>query len=542
MTTIAPSNGSTLRVYLRQSIGEDRNTHGIDAQRGICESAATAQGLPWAAHVPYTDVGFSRDDLARPEYLKLIRETQAGDTILIWERSRLGVDLDYAIAVRDLVQRRGARVIVASGDPIDASDTGLVMEHMRGNADGGELRRIRSRTREKLRERVLRGYVGGDLPFGYETYPENPADPEKSWKRGRKVAAEEAIILRMAQLYVCGAGWLKIATILNREGVLPPGGGPKARKNRMTSGKWSHSMVWDILHCTLYRDGIYKFGTRGGKGGKFPPVSYHHPEWTIGDAELWARVDAAMKCRTTDMKGKIANQGKHTLSGVGRCAACLGALSIQTDGRPGKKVSDYLCSRHRRGRCKAKFRIRKAVLEDAIRIGLVDWFDLTRAAISEAAREIEARIAAQGAPDVAGIERELADARAEQARLVRLATATGGEVEAVVDALKSGQANVKRLEASLTRAQAPRADAALVARQIEREAVGRLDALRAALEGPDARDALHALFPSGLRILAKPDAFEVEGEGLQLTCGQPDGLPHVGCTPFKVTIPRRCAA
>src|SRR6185436_9016889 len=42
----------------------------------------------------------------------------------------------------------------------------------------------------------------------------------------------------------------------------------------------------------------------------------------------------------------------------------------------------------------------------------------------------------------------------------------------------------------------------------------RLDALRAALNGPDARDALHALFPRGLRVRSAPDAFLVDAEGV----------------------------
>ncbi|MCU1282870.1 MAG: Resolvase, terminal domain, partial [bacterium] len=188
MHTIAPKNNSAtarsspnvLRVYLRQSISEDRNTHGIAAQRSLCKVRALqldATGAAWDSRVEYIDVGYSRDDDARPEYLRLQQDTKAGDTVLIWERSRLGVDLDYAVAVRNLVQRGGASVVVASGDAVDGSEIGLVMEHMRGTQDGGELRRIRTRTREKLRERVLAGYVGGSLPYGLETYAENSADP-----------------------------------------------------------------------------------------------------------------------------------------------------------------------------------------------------------------------------------------------------------------------------------------------------------------------------------------------------------------------------
>lgn len=537
--TPAPATSSpSLRVYLRQSVGEDRNTHGVGAQRSICERFAVERGLPWAGRVEYVDVGFSRDDGARPEFLRLLQEAAPGDTIVIWERSRLGVDLDYAVAVRDLVQRRGAKVITASGDPIDASETGLVMEHMRANADGNELRRIRTRTREKLRERVLRGYVGGPLPFGLETYAERPGDPS-SWKLGRVVPGEAAVVVRIASLYADGAGYVRIAQTLNADGVSAPGG-----------GAWAHSLVWDVLNYNrpVYQHGLYEFGARGGKGGKFPPVSYTHSEWKIGTDELWARVEAAHASRTRDMKSAIANAAKHAFCGPGRCGVVVGpngetcgaALSIQVDGRPGKKVRTYQCGKHRRGKsCPVRYRIRAEVLEAAVRDALVPWFKAAREAIRHAAREVEARVSKQAAPDVAGLTRELDAARAEQAKLVRLAVATGGEVDAVADALRAGQAKVKELEAQLTRASAPRTDARQLGRQIEQEANRRLAALEKALHGPDARDALHALFPSGLRILPAPDAFHVYAEGDVLpSVGHPDGCPTVGRIPFALSIPR----
>ncbi|MCU1276512.1 MAG: recombinase, partial [bacterium] len=316
------------------------------------------------------------------------------------------------------------------------------------------------------------------------------------------VKAEAAVIVRMAKMYLDGAGWLKIAQILNRDGIASPGG-----------SEWSRSQVWEVLHCSVYRDGVYTFGTSGGKGGKIPPVSYPHPEWKVGDDALWARVDAALVARTSDMRSKL-NASKHTLSGVGRCAACRGGLSAQIDGKPGKKVTSYQCSNHRRGgKCKVRDRIRADLFERMVRAGLDSWFDAMRAAITLAVRKVETRIAGQTAPDVAGIERELASARAEQQRLVKLAVATGGDVEAVTDALKAGQVNVRRLEAAHVRATAPRSDTKLIAREIEAGAVQRLDALKKALHGPTARETLRAMFPQGLNLRAAPHAFDVSGDG-----------------------------
>lgn len=526
ISTTTPALASRLLVYLRQSVGESMNQQGIPGQRSICERFAVENGLPWDARTEFVDVGYSRDDLDRPEYRRLLADAREGDVILVWERSRLGIDLDFAVAVRDLVQRRRARILVASGDAINASHDGLILEHMRGKSDGDELRRIRTRVREKLRARVLAGYVAGPLPYGLRSVLVDENDPD-GYKRGVVVPEEAAVIVRIATTYLDdSAGYDRICHSLNREGIASPGG-----------GEWSRAHIWDILTNPTYR-GVYVYGKRGGKGGRFDPITVAHPEWVIGTPELWAAVDAARVERTRDMPAKL-NAAKHALSGVGKCAACGGPLSVQIDGRPGKKVTDYQCSRRRRGkRCDARFRIRAAVLEGAIRDELGPWLDAAELAISEAAREVEARIAGRAAPDVAALERELQAARAEQQRLVKLAVATGGEVEAVADALREGQANVKRLEAAIVRARAPQADAGALARQVEAAALGRLAALREALHGPDAREALRALFPQGISLRAAPDAFEVSADGVLPSVRESDEVRTDGRIPFRLTIPR----
>jgi DNA invertase Pin-like site-specific DNA recombinase len=405
-STFAPAGATTLRVYLRQSIGEDRNTHGIEAQRGICERFARTldpSGAMWLKRVEYVDIGYSRDDLTRPEYIRLIKETAKTDTVLIWERSRLGVDLDYAVAVRELIERHGAVVRVAStGETIDfGGDFGSVIETMHGAASGAELRRIRGRTRDKLRERVQKGFVGGALPYGLRSVPVNPSDPS-SFKQGEIVPAEAEIVIRMATLYADGAGWERIAKTLTADNVPCPGG----------ATEWTRAHVWDVLikNQRTYR-GEYVYGVRGGKGGKIPPIVVHHPEWKIGSNELWARVDAAHAARTRDMRGQIANAAKHALSGPVRCGSCGGSLATNSvGGRYGSKALVYLCSRAKRSggrKCNARYRIPASAIEGAILSALGSWFDLTEKAIAEAAAEVEARIAATEAPDVDAIDRQL---------------------------------------------------------------------------------------------------------------------------------------
>ncbi len=134
----------------------------------------------WSDRVEYVDVDRSGDDFAgREELQRLLREAEAGDVVLAWKQDRVGRDMiDSTATIRELVKYRGcALYTVETGTaPVkldSAEQTAMVM--FRGMVAQGELERIRSRTRDGLRQRARDGFAAYRVPFGYRTVLVDPS-------------------------------------------------------------------------------------------------------------------------------------------------------------------------------------------------------------------------------------------------------------------------------------------------------------------------------------------------------------------------------
>lgn len=107
---------ATLRIYLRQSLGTDKQAESVPTQRAVCELFCQSRtDFPsWVAHKEYVEIDRTGDDTTRPELLKLIQETQPGDIVVSVEEKRLWRDaIEYVTLCRDLVQHRKARLFYA---------------------------------------------------------------------------------------------------------------------------------------------------------------------------------------------------------------------------------------------------------------------------------------------------------------------------------------------------------------------------------------------------------------------------------------------
>ena len=159
-----------MRVYLRRSLGEEKQADSLDSQRAVCERFCLPLGFDWANRVEYKDSERSGDNFAgRAGLQAMLREAKAGDVVLTRDSSRIGRDaLECAIVTRDLVQYQGVRLFYAatgeearSGSAIDSG-----MNVMRGMGAQMELEGIRSRTRDALRLRASQGFATSVAPYG----------------------------------------------------------------------------------------------------------------------------------------------------------------------------------------------------------------------------------------------------------------------------------------------------------------------------------------------------------------------------------------
>lgn len=310
-----------LRIYLRQSKEEQHQKESIPTQRAECERLATSLGLAsaWKHRIEYVDVDRAGDDRGREQLQRLMTETTAGDVVLAWKQDRVGRDMiDSAAAIRELVKYRQARLYTAETGtaPVtldSAEQTAMVM--FRGMVAQGELERIRSRTRDGLRQRARDGFAAGPVPFGFRTVLVDPwvKNPKLSNKRIEIDEVQAAIVRRIFVEYVEGSGCASIGHALNHDGATAP-----------RSGRWAPSAIWDLIRNPAYAGhwshGRSKTVARQGnrkikaRATEEDVLRQHRPDLAIISEDLWERTQAQIAERKTDMRSKCA-MATHPLSG-----------------------------------------------------------------------------------------------------------------------------------------------------------------------------------------------------------------------------------
>ncbi|PCI09719.1 hypothetical protein COB72_05655 [bacterium] len=209
----------------------------------------------------------TRDRRVLQEVLACIRETEP-DAIYVHEQSRLtrGDELEVATILRELRERQ--LKIIISGVVRDlASLDERFMIGIQSLVDRAESERIKERQLRGKREKALQGLKNsGICPYGYLNPPKG--DPN----RGRlQIVEEQAIAVRKIFNHACkGAGVLKIARLMNQEGIQGPRG-----------GKWAKTTVSRLLKNPVYRgchaSGVWKAET-GSRTFKF---DFGHPDAII---------------------------------------------------------------------------------------------------------------------------------------------------------------------------------------------------------------------------------------------------------------------
>src|SRR6266542_1159833 len=490
-----PEPVKATRVYLRQSKEQDQQRESVPTQRAECERLAYSVGVSraqWARRIEYIDIDRAGDDSTREELGRLLREAKSGDTVLAWKQDRVGRDMiDSAAAIRELVKFKKCDLYTVETGTIPvtldtAEQTAMVM--FRGMVAQGELERIRSRTRDGLRQRARDGFATGTVPFGYRTVLVDPTvkDRKKSKKRVEIDDTLAPIVRRIFAMYVDGRGHSAIAKALNREGAPSPRG-----------CGWGAATIWRMLRDPTYA-GEWSHGERRVKGREGTKVlrerapeseviRTQRPELAIIAPDQWARVQAALATRTRDMATPQAVASSwaavHPLSGLLKCGDCDGPMRVKTcHNTRGWRRRYYVCgNRQRTARCDNSTHVPADEMEQRI----IDYLresvlgeikqsirDAIRGEVRRVAETADAR-----ASEAEPLKCEIESLRRERLRLVRLAAATDDPVPEIVDALTVNHESAKTLQEALAVATRPPIDPAL-AERLEAAAAAQVQRMR----------------------------------------------------------------
>ncbi len=508
-------------VYVRLS-KEDRQgaRSGVESclvQQKNAERAIEAQAWHLAADRVFVDDDESGAEILRRPKLQamlLVAERRAFDVVVLRDLDRLARDAARQAAL--LVQLKDAGVEVWTYTDrafVQLDGYGYLLTAVKGVVAEQERAKAAQRIREGLRFRVQAGRRATPAPFGYRSIRD--ANGAAHWQIDD---ARAAVVVRIGETFVERSGsFHATAVALNGAGVPSPGG-----------STWSPQTVKNVLTHPLYR-GEYRHGAmrtvaRGGtlvrvRAPEAEVLRIAHPELRIWPAALLAQIDAAL-ARPRRKAWGVATP-RHLASSFLRCAVCGSSLVVS--GTKSRNNLSYVCDKHRmhgRSACRGiGYRAEHAV--DAALLRAVAPFidgDVAQRALGLLKDRLEAQAKDHGRESASERVRRDLDAAQRKSRNLADAIARGGEMDALLVALREETGRIDGLRADLERV-SHAAPVAIDPQRILATARKRLAAFSKLLRrgGVEARPVVAAVLGSE-RLVATP--IEVKGSRRWQLAGQ----------------------
>jgi site-specific DNA recombinase len=335
-----------------------------------------------------------------------------------------------------------------------------------GLVDSLYLRELGAKTRRGLAGQAARGYHTGQRVFGYRSVPVfDPSgrtgpdgQPALLGKRLEVHEPEAAIVRQAFAWYAEGIG---VGTIV-------------ARLSAAATRQYSYGAVRNWLHNSRYigrqiwnqRRHERRPGTREKVARPLPPSEwkvYEHPEWRIVDATTWERVQtrlAAVKAqvpRTGLMRGKkAALHSRHLFSGFLRCGLCDGAVTVVSGGWGSPRYGCQRAAKHGAGACANRLTIRATIADAALLAGLQAYL-LTPQTIAYLTDALSARLNAliDERPRLRSLK--VAERQTLERKVSHLVEAieSGAPSSALLDAIRTREAELRRLNGELSELEEP---------------------------------------------------------------------------------------
>lgn len=232
-------------LYIRVSTEDQaREGYSLDAQVKRLQAYCRTRG--WEVHDIYRDEGLSGRDTKRPEYARMMEESDLWDLILVLKMDRIHRNsVNFTLMMDDLRKKgKGFNSLQEKFDTTTAMGR-FVMDIMQRIAQL-ESEQIGERVKIGMRQKAEsgKGSLGSGHPYGY-TYSKGKLEV---------IPEEAAIVKEIYAMYASESSMADIADNLN--GRMVP-----AKK----SGRWNKQSIHKILRNPLYAgyvewDGIIRPG------------------------------------------------------------------------------------------------------------------------------------------------------------------------------------------------------------------------------------------------------------------------------------------
>lgn len=322
---------TTSALYARYSSEEQRATSIEDQLRN---ARALAERNGDADLAIYSDAGISGTRTDRPDFVRLLRDCQAGII------TRLYVDDLYRLTRAEDMPQLMARfkfwgVQIRSCDGYDSTRADAkIMAWTRGLIGNMYLEVLAKNVHRSQTGAVARGCHAGGMPYGYDTIPADPRDDDA----GRKLVVidhEAQIVREIFQKYSEGWNCGQIAYDLNARGIPSPRG-----SSWDLAGIYGHPVKGTgILNNEIYigryiwnrSQWIKNPDTGKRKRVERPREEWHivdHPELRIVQDDVWRAVKNRQAGNRNAERVRRGRPASSLFGGLLRCGLCGGPVVV----------------------------------------------------------------------------------------------------------------------------------------------------------------------------------------------------------------------
>ena len=374
-------------IYARYS-SDLQSEASIDDQVRLCREAAEREGM--SVQQIFADYAISGGSLNnRPGMLSLLEAAQQGgiDVVIAEALDRVSRDQEDIAAIFKRLQHAEVCLLTLAEGEINELHVGL-----KGTMNALFLKDLAAKTRRGQRGRVEAGKIPGGNSYGYRIVRRLLEDGSVCTGEREIDEKQAEIVRRIFAEYVAGIAPRQIARGLNAEGLQGPSGGPW----NASTIRGSRQRRNGILNNELYR-GLITYNrqrfVKDPETGKRVARPNPESQWIkievahlrIVDDKLWeaARI---LRARYSSQRGNKRQTRKRLLSGLVKCGACGGSMTIVNRER-------YSCSAKReRGTCDSPAGIGAVELEERVLSGLKDLLLGNETLVEAFAEEFKAEV------------------------------------------------------------------------------------------------------------------------------------------------------
>jgi len=434
-------------VYARYStdLQSDRS---IEDQVALCRSYAARNQLTIVK--TYSDRAQSGSStINRHGWQQLMRDAgaHAFGIVLAEDIDRISRDQSDYHSARKRLAFFGVKIHTADGgelSPLEGSLRAMIGEHY--------LQQLAQKTHRGLAGVVAQGRHPGGKVYGYRSIPGKPGELEI-------IDDEAKVVRRIFAEYSKGRTPREIARDLTQEGIRSPRGGRwaastingnKLRRNGIIQAEiYAGRIIWNRLRMDRDPD-------TGKRVSRLKPES----EWHRKDVPHLAIVDRALfeavqhRKSTRSIGHPVSHRRpRRILSGLLRCGACGGSMSVSGQDKSGRKRL-YCTTDRESGTCPNPRSYYLTVIENAVLDRLRSELRHPKVLAEYARTYIEERnrLARKVSKDRTRLERRLTDKRRELDRTVKLLIKGVISEELGGEQVRELEAQCKRLKAELATA------------------------------------------------------------------------------------------